>query len=58
MDKFETQSGGHVKEGHEEGDISIKGIVWSGVFLVISAFFGLCAHDRHDSHFGELGEES
>ena len=38
MDKFETQSGGHVKEGHEEGDISIKGIVWSGVFLVISAF--------------------
>lgn len=40
MDKFETQSGGHVKEGHEEGDISVRAIVWSGVFLAAG---GLCA---------------
>ncbi len=33
MDNFETQSGGHVKEGHEHGDVSIKGIVWSGIIL-------------------------
>ena len=36
MDKFETQSGGHVKEGHQEGDLSIRGIVLSGVFLAVS----------------------
>src|SRR5262249_1701349 len=36
MDKFETQSGGHVKEGHQEGDLSIRGIVLSGVFLGVS----------------------
>src|SRR5262252_8927364 len=35
MDKFETQSGGHVKEGHQESDISVKGVVWSGVVLAI-----------------------
>ena len=35
MDKFETQSGGHVKEGHQESDVSIKGIVWSGVILAL-----------------------
>jgi hypothetical protein len=39
MDKFETQSGGHLKEGHEEGDISVRGIVWSGVFLAAGGFF-------------------
>ena len=33
MDKFETQSGGHLKEGHEESDLSIRGIVLFGVFL-------------------------
>jgi hypothetical protein len=33
MDKFETQSGGHIKEGHQESDVSIRGIVWSGVIL-------------------------
>lgn len=33
MDKFETQSGGHIKEGHQESDVSIKGVVWSGVIL-------------------------
>lgn len=31
--KFETQSGGHIKEGHQESDISVKGVVWSGVIL-------------------------
>jgi len=32
-DKFETQSGGHIKEGHQESDVSIRGVVWSGVIL-------------------------
>ena len=32
-DKFETQSGGHLKEGHEASDLSIRGIVLFGVFL-------------------------
>jgi len=32
-DKFETQSGGHIKEGHQESDINVKGVVWSGVIL-------------------------
>lgn len=32
-DKFETQSGGHLKEGHEVSDLSIRGIVLFGVFL-------------------------
>jgi hypothetical protein len=34
-DKFETQSGGHVKEGHQESDISVKGVVWSGIVLAV-----------------------
>jgi hypothetical protein len=34
-DKFETQSGGHVKEGHQESDVSVKGIVWSGAILAV-----------------------
>jgi hypothetical protein len=34
-DKFETQSGGHVKQGHDESEVSIRGIVWSGVFLAV-----------------------
>lgn len=35
-DKFETQSGGvHLKEGHEESDISVRGIILSGVFLAV-----------------------
>lgn len=38
-DKYEHQSGGHVKEGHEDGDISVRGIVWSGVFLAAGGFF-------------------
>src|ERR1044071_3652606 len=32
-DKFETQSGGHIKEGHQESDVSVRGVVWSGVIL-------------------------
>ena len=31
-DKFETQSGGHIKEGHQESDVSVKascGPAWS-----------------------------
>jgi hypothetical protein len=35
-DKFETQSGGlHLKEGHEESDLSIRGIVLFGIFLAV-----------------------
>ncbi|MGC2697631.1 MAG: hypothetical protein WA738_17730 [Candidatus Angelobacter sp.] len=34
-DKFETQSGGRLKEGHEESDLSIRGIVLFGAFLAI-----------------------
>ena len=34
-DKFETQSGGHLKEGHEESDLSIRGIALFGVFLAV-----------------------
>jgi hypothetical protein len=34
-DKFETQSGAHTKEGHEESDLSIRGIVLFGVFLAV-----------------------
>jgi hypothetical protein len=35
--KFETQSGGHIKEGHQESDVSIRGVVWSGLILAIGA---------------------
>jgi hypothetical protein len=34
-EKFETQYGGHVKEGHEESDISIRGIILFGIFLAV-----------------------
>lgn len=35
-DKFEPQSGGgHIKEGHEESDLSIRGIALFGLFLAI-----------------------
>jgi hypothetical protein len=34
--KFETQSGGmHLKEGHEESDLSVRGIVLFGGFLAV-----------------------
>jgi hypothetical protein len=36
-EKFETQSGGHVKEGHEGSDISVRGIILSGIFLAAGA---------------------
>jgi hypothetical protein len=32
-DNFETQSGGRIKEGHQESDVSVAAIVWSGVIL-------------------------
>lgn len=36
MDKFEPQSSGmHLKEGHEESDLSIRGIVLFGIFLAV-----------------------
>jgi hypothetical protein len=34
-DKFETQSGGRIKEGHQESDVSVRGVVWSGVILAV-----------------------
>jgi hypothetical protein len=37
-DKFETQSGGHIKEGHQESDVNIKGVVWSGIILAVGGF--------------------
>ncbi|HEX3584440.1 MAG TPA: hypothetical protein VH024_00485 [Candidatus Angelobacter sp.] len=35
--KFETQSGGHIKEGHQESDVSVRGVVLSGVILAVGA---------------------
>ena len=36
MDNFEPQSGGaHLREGHEESDLNIRGIVLFGVFLAV-----------------------
>ena len=32
-EKFETQSGGRIKEGHQESDVNVKGVVWSGIIL-------------------------
>jgi len=34
-DKFEPQSGGHTKEGHQESDVSVRGVVLSGVILAV-----------------------
>lgn len=34
-DKFETQSGGHIKQGHQESDVSVRGVVLSGVILAV-----------------------
>jgi hypothetical protein len=33
--KFETQSGMRIKEGHQESDVSVPAIVWSGVILAV-----------------------
>lgn len=39
-DKFETQSGGiRLREGHEESDLSIRGIVLFGLFLAVGGIF-------------------
>ena len=35
MDNFEHQSGGHIREGHEEGEVNVRAIVWSGVVLAV-----------------------
>ncbi|HEY2391345.1 MAG TPA: hypothetical protein VGK22_09235 [Candidatus Angelobacter sp.] len=37
MDKFESQSAGHSKEGHEESEVNVRAIVWSGVALAACA---------------------
>jgi hypothetical protein len=37
--KFETQSGGHIKEGHQDSDVSVRAIVWSGIILAIGGIF-------------------
>jgi len=60
--KFETQSGGHIKEGHQESDVSVKGVVWSGIVLAIGGIIafalmigmihGLEAYER--SHEAKL----
>jgi hypothetical protein len=34
-DKFETQSGGRIKEGHQQSDVNVKGVVWSGIILAV-----------------------
>lgn len=39
MDDFIPQTGGaEVREGHEESDLSVRGIIWSAVVLVIAGF--------------------
>src|SRR5947209_9916334 len=38
-DKFETQLGGHTKEGHQDSDVSVRAIVWSGIILAIGGIF-------------------
>lgn len=39
MDDFIPQTGGaEVPEGHEESDLSIRGIIWSAVVLAIAGF--------------------
>ena len=48
MDKFETQSGGHLKEGHEESDLTPREVVQVAIFLVGD----LAVHDAliHPQH--------
>jgi hypothetical protein len=44
MDKFIPQSSGlEVREGHEESDLSVRGIVMSAIALAVAGFmsFGL-----------------
>ena len=66
--KFETQSGGHIKEGHQESDISVKGVVWSGIVLalggiiafalMIGMIHGLEAYERnHEAKLTPMEKE-
>ena len=66
--KFETQSGGHVKEGHQESDISVKGVVWSGIALAVGGMMafvlmvglihGLEAYERnHEAKLTPMEKE-
>lgn len=58
--KFETQSGGHIKEGHQESDVSIKGVVWSGVILAVGGViaFGLMIGMIHGLEAYERNHEA
>jgi hypothetical protein len=66
--KFETQSGGHIKEGHQESDISVKGVVWSGIVLAVGGIIafvlmigmihGLEAYERnHEAKLTPMEKE-
>jgi hypothetical protein len=66
--KFETQSGGHIKEGHQESDISVKGVVWSGIALAVGGMMafvlmvglihGLEAYERnHEARLTPMEKE-
>jgi hypothetical protein len=66
--KFETQSGGHIKEGHQESDISVKGVVWSGIALAVGGMIafvlmvglihGLEAYERnHEARLTPMEKE-
>jgi hypothetical protein len=66
--KFETQSGGHIKEGHQESDISVKGVVWSGIALAVGGMIafvlmvglihGLEAYERnHEAKLTPMEKE-
>ncbi len=66
--KFETQSGGHIKEGHQESDISVKGVVWSGIALAVGGMMafvlmvglihGLEAYERnHEAKLTPMEKE-
>ena len=39
MDEFRSQSAAHIKEGHEESDLSVRGIIVSGIVLVVAGIF-------------------
>ena len=58
-DKFETQSGGRIKEGHQESDVSVKGVVWSGVVLAaggVLAFVLMIGMIRYLEHVAKESE--
>jgi hypothetical protein len=41
MDNKQPQSGGHV--GHDESELSIKGVLWFGVFLVVGGILAFAS---------------